>query len=78
LLNCFLFVLFLTTFTYFFPQSLQVRMVLDRAGLVGNDGATHHGTFDLAYLGCVPDIVVMAPSDEAELQNMVNTLTPNT
>ena len=53
-------------------------MVLDRAGLVGNDGATHHGTFDLAYLGCVPDIVVMAPSDEAELQNMVNTLTPST
>ena len=78
LLNCFLFVLFLTTFTYFFPKSLQVRMVLDRAGLVGNDGATHHGTFDLAYLGCVPGIVVMAPSDEAELQNMVNTLTPNT
>jgi 1-deoxy-D-xylulose-5-phosphate synthase len=49
-------------------------MVLDRAGLVGNDGATHHGTFDLAYMGCVPDIVVMAPSDEVELQNMIETM----
>lgn len=45
-------------------QSLPVRMILDRAGLVGNDGATHHGTFDLAYMACVPDIVIMAPSDE--------------
>ena len=45
-----------------------------RAGLVGNDGATHHGTFDLAYMGCVPDIVILAPSDEVELQNMVETL----
>jgi 1-deoxy-D-xylulose-5-phosphate synthase len=45
-------------------QQLPVRMILDRAGLVGNDGATHHGSFDLAYLGCVPDIVIMAPSDE--------------
>jgi 1-deoxy-D-xylulose-5-phosphate synthase len=45
-------------------QKLPVRFILDRAGLVGNDGATHHGTFDLAYLGCVPDIVIMAPSDE--------------
>lgn len=43
------------------------------SGLVGNDGATHHGTFDLAYMGCVPDIVIMAPSDECELQNMVET-----
>ena len=49
-------------------------MILDRAGLVGNDGATHHGTFDLAYMGCVPDMVIMAPSDEAELQNMVETV----
>ena len=39
-------------------------MILDRAGLVGNDGATHHGSFDLAYMGCVPNIVIMAPSDE--------------
>ena len=43
---------------------VKVRMILDRAGLVGNDGATHHGTFDLAYMGCVPNIVIMAPSDE--------------
>ena len=48
-------------------QQLPVRMVLDRAGLVGNDGATHHGSFDLAYLGCVPDIVIMAPADEVSL-----------
>mmetsp|Transcript_14032 Transcript_14032/g.20974 ORF Transcript_14032/g.20974 Transcript_14032/m.20974 type:complete len:778 (-) Transcript_14032:142-2475(-) len=54
-------------------QQLPVRFILDRAGLVGNDGATHHGTFDLAYLGCVPDLVIMAPSDEIELQNMVET-----
>ena len=54
-------------------QQLPVRFMLDRAGLVGNDGATHHGTFDLAYLACVPDLVIMAPSDEADLQNMVET-----
>lgn len=54
-------------------QNLPVRMILDRAGLVGNDGATHHGTFDLAYLGCIPGLVIMAPSDESELQNMVET-----
>lgn len=51
-------------------QQLPVRMVLDRAGLVGNDGATHHGSFDLAYLGCVPDIVIMAPSDEVSLSSL--------
>ena len=45
-------------------QQLPVRMILDRAGLVGNDGATHHGSYDLAYLGCVPDMVIMAPADE--------------
>lgn len=54
-------------------QQLPVRMVLDRAGLVGNDGATHHGAYDLAYLGCIPDIVIMAPADEIELQNMIET-----
>jgi len=54
-------------------QQLPVRFILDRAGLVGNDGATHHGTFDLAYAACVPDIVIMAPADEIELQNMVET-----
>lgn len=54
-------------------QQLPVRFILDRAGLVGNDGATHHGTFDLAYLGCIPDLVVMAPADEIELQRMLET-----
>ena len=48
-------------------QQLAVRFVLDRAGLVGNDGATHHGTFDFAYLSCVPSIVLMAPSDEVSV-----------
>jgi 1-deoxy-D-xylulose-5-phosphate synthase len=55
-------------------QKLPVRMILDRAGLVGNDGPTHHGSFDLAYLGCIPDLVICAPSDEVELQNMVQTV----
>ncbi len=54
-------------------QRLPVRFVLDRAGLVGADGATHAGSFDLAYLGCLPDIVIMAPSDEAELVHMIAT-----
>ena len=55
-------------------QKLPVRMILDRAGLVGNDGPTHHGSFDLAYLGCIPGLVICAPSDELELQNMVQTV----
>jgi 1-deoxy-D-xylulose-5-phosphate synthase len=54
-------------------QRLPVRFALDRAGLVGADGATHAGSFDLAYLGCLPDFVIMAPSDEAELMHMVAT-----
>jgi len=54
-------------------QRLPVRFILDRSGLVGNDGPTHHGVFDLAYMGCLPDIVIMAPSDEVELMNMVAT-----
>ena len=54
-------------------QGLPVRMILDRAGLVGNDGPTHHGSFDLAYMGCLPNIVIMAPSDELELMNMIQT-----
>ena len=54
-------------------QHLPVRFALDRAGLVGADGATHAGTFDLAYLCCLPDFVVMAPADEVELKNMVAT-----
>ncbi len=55
-------------------QSLPVRFAIDRAGLVGNDGATHAGSFDLAYLGCLPGMVLMAPSDEAELTHAVATL----
>ncbi|MDD2877519.1 MAG: 1-deoxy-D-xylulose-5-phosphate synthase [Acidiphilium sp.] len=54
-------------------QSLPVRFAMDRAGLVGADGATHAGVFDLAYLGCLPGMVVMAPSDEAELMDCVAT-----
>jgi 1-deoxy-D-xylulose-5-phosphate synthase len=54
-------------------QSLPVRFALDRAGPVGNDGATHSGSFDLAYLGCLPGFVLMAPSDEAELMHAVAT-----
>jgi 1-deoxy-D-xylulose-5-phosphate synthase len=54
-------------------QKLPVRMILDRAGLVGNDGPTHHGSFDLSYLGALPHIVIMAPSDEIELVNMLET-----
>jgi 1-deoxy-D-xylulose-5-phosphate synthase len=54
-------------------QKLPVRFILDRAGLVGNDGPTHHGSFDLAYIGCVPNMTIMAPSDELELQHMVAT-----
>jgi 1-deoxy-D-xylulose-5-phosphate synthase len=54
-------------------QGLPVRFALDRAGLVGADGATHAGIFDLAFLGCLPGIVLMAPSDEVELMHAVAT-----
>ncbi len=54
-------------------QKLPVRFALDRAGLVGADGATHAGAYDLAYLGCLPGMVIMAPADEAELVHMVAT-----
>jgi 1-deoxy-D-xylulose-5-phosphate synthase len=54
-------------------QGLPVRFALDRAGLVGADGATHAGSFDLAYLGCLPGFVLMAASDELELMHMVAT-----
>jgi 1-deoxy-D-xylulose-5-phosphate synthase len=54
-------------------QSLPVRFAMDRAGPVGNDGATHAGSFDLAYLGCLPGVVIMAPADEAELMHTVAT-----
>lgn len=54
-------------------QNLPVRMILDRAGVVGNDGPTHHGCYDLAYMGCIPNLTIMSPSDEIELRNMVAT-----
>ncbi|MGE3988703.1 1-deoxy-D-xylulose-5-phosphate synthase, partial [Pseudorhodoplanes sp.] len=54
-------------------QRLPVRFVLDRAGLVGADGPTHAGSFDVAYLGCLPHFVMMAAADEAELVHMVAT-----
>ena len=54
-------------------QNLPVRFAIDRAGLVGADGATHAGVYDLAYLSCLPNMVIMCPSDEAELVHMVAT-----
>jgi 1-deoxy-D-xylulose-5-phosphate synthase len=54
-------------------QNLPVRFAMDRAGLVGADGATHAGSFDIAYLGCLPNFVLMAAADEAELVHMVAT-----
>lgn len=54
-------------------QNLPVRFMMDRAGLVGNDGATHAGSFDLAYLSCIPNMMIMAAGDEAELVHMVAT-----
>jgi 1-deoxy-D-xylulose-5-phosphate synthase len=54
-------------------QKLHVVFVIDRAGLVGADGPTHHGTFDLSYLRIIPGMIIMAPKDEAELRNMLYT-----
>jgi 1-deoxy-D-xylulose-5-phosphate synthase len=54
-------------------QSLPVRFAMDRAGFVGADGSTHCGAYDIAYLGPLPGMVLMAPSDEAELRHMVAT-----
>ena len=54
-------------------QNLPVRFAIDRAGVVGNDGATHAGVYDVAYLSCLPNMVIMCPSDEAELMHMVAT-----
>jgi 1-deoxy-D-xylulose-5-phosphate synthase len=54
-------------------QNLPVRFAMDRAGPVGNDGATHSGSFDIAFLNCLPGMVIMAPSDEAELMHTVAT-----
>lgn len=54
-------------------QNLPVVFAMDRAGLVGDDGRTHHGVFDFSYLRCLPNMVVMAPKDEQELRNMLLT-----
>lgn len=54
-------------------QNLPVIFCLDRAGLVGEDGATHHGVFDLAYLRCIPNMIIHAPKDEIDLQNILYT-----
>ena len=54
-------------------QKLPVRFAMDRAGLVGADGPTHSGSFDVTFMACLPNMVVMAPSDEAELFHMVAT-----
>jgi 1-deoxy-D-xylulose-5-phosphate synthase len=54
-------------------QKLNVVLAMDRAGLVGDDGPTHHGAFDIAYLRCLPNIVLMAPRDEAMLVHMLHT-----
>ena len=54
-------------------QNLDVTLAVDRGGLVGGDGATHHGSFDLSYLRCIPNLVIMAPSDENECRQMLYT-----
>ncbi len=54
-------------------QKLPVIFCLDRAGLVGEDGATHHGVFDLAYLRCIPNLIIFAPRNEVELRNIMYT-----
>ncbi|MFU2488302.1 1-deoxy-D-xylulose-5-phosphate synthase [Thauera sp. WH-1] len=56
-------------------QNLPVVFAIDRGGLVGADGATHHGAFDLSYLSCIPNMVVMAPADEDECRQMLYTAT---
>jgi 1-deoxy-D-xylulose-5-phosphate synthase len=54
-------------------QKLDVLFAIDRGGLVGGDGATHHGAFDLSYLRCIPEMIIMTPSDELECRNMLTT-----
>ncbi|MBQ4818826.1 1-deoxy-D-xylulose-5-phosphate synthase [Aquimarina sp. MMG016] len=54
-------------------QNLPVIFCIDRAGLVGADGATHHGIFDIAYLNCIPNMIVAAPANEIELRNLLHT-----
>jgi 1-deoxy-D-xylulose-5-phosphate synthase len=58
-------------------QNLPVIFCIDRAGLVGNDGATHHGVFDLAFLRCIPNLIIVAPADAIELRQMLFTTTQN-
>ncbi len=58
-------------------QNLPVVFCLDRAGLVGEDGATHHGIFDIAYLRCIPNIIIAAPINEIELRNLLYTAQDN-
>ena len=55
-------------------QNLPVRFVLDRAGLVGGDGPTHEGAFDLSFLACIPNLKICAPANEVELVHMTHTL----
>jgi 1-deoxy-D-xylulose-5-phosphate synthase len=54
-------------------QNLPVTLAIDRGGLVGADGATHHGAFDLSYLSCIPNLVIMTPADERECRRMLTT-----
>ena len=54
-------------------KNLPVRFAIDRAGQVGADGPTHAGSFDIAYLSCLPNFIVMAAGDEQELRNMIKT-----
>jgi len=54
-------------------QELPVIFCLDRAGIVGSDGATHHGIFDLAYMRCIPNMTIAAPRNEIELRNLMFT-----
>jgi 1-deoxy-D-xylulose-5-phosphate synthase len=54
-------------------QNLPVIFAVDRGGLVGADGPTHHGTFDISFVACIPNMVVMAPADEAECRQMLST-----
>jgi len=59
-------------------QNLKVIFCLDRAGLVGEDGATHHGAYDISYLRCIPNMIVASPMDESELRNLMFTAQQNT
>ena len=56
-------------------QNLPVVFAIDRAGLVGSDGATHQGSYDLSFLSCIPNLTIMAPSDENECRQMLHTAT---